>query len=233
MTRLPLPPGQKERTDFPRFGLDKYAGRFPDNPDCMTVAIDGDVQNPFATVAADFDALPRVEQTSDFHCVTTWSSCSLRWSGFRFADFYERLVVPRARPAAAVTFVVLRCQDGYRVGLPLEDLLMPDVLLADRLANEPLSIAHGAPMRLVAPAHYGYKNAKHLRAIEFWPDSRRYRPAGFRFMDHPRARVQLEERGRGLPGWMYRLVYRPLIGPTVRQFRVALERHMESAPPSS
>ena len=229
MTQPKLPPGQQERTDFPRFGLDKYAVRFPDHPDRVAVAIDGDVQIRFTAVASDFHSLQRVEQTSDFHCVTTWSRCGLRWSGFRFADFYERIVAPRARPAAAATFVVLFGQDGYRASLPLEDLLVPDVLLVDWLAGEPLSVAHGAPMRLVAPTHYGYKNAKHLRAIEFWRDARQYRSAGFWFMDHPRARVRFEERGRGLPGWLYRVAYRPLIGPTVRRFQSALDRHIRPA----
>jgi hypothetical protein len=44
-------------------------------------------------------------------------------------------------------------------------------------------------------------------------------------MDHPRARVALEERGKGLPGWMFRVLYRPLVGPTVRNFRKAVEQY--------
>jgi DMSO/TMAO reductase YedYZ molybdopterin-dependent catalytic subunit len=35
-----------------------------------------------------------------------------------------------------------------------------------------LTVAHGAPLRLVAPAHYGYKSAKHLSRIEFWRDGK-------------------------------------------------------------
>jgi hypothetical protein len=48
----------------------------------------------------------------------------------------------------------------------------------------------------VAPAHYGYKNVKHLRSIEFWRDARAYRLAGPRFLDHPSARVALERHQR-------------------------------------
>lgn len=226
-----LPRGQHERSDFPRFGLSRFADRFPRETDRIHLQIAGDIAEPI-TVADEFDRLPHVDQTSDFHCVTTWSRRALRWSGVPFAEFFRQLIVPRARPHADATFVILRCQDGYAVSLPLADLMADGVLLADRLDGEPLTIAHGAPLRLVAPAHYGYKNAKHLRGVEFWRDDRNYRPAAFRFMDHARARVALEERGRGAPGWVFRILYRPLVSPTIRRFRRALERHEGNPPPA-
>jgi DMSO/TMAO reductase YedYZ molybdopterin-dependent catalytic subunit len=220
---MQLPPGQHAIATLPRFGLAKFAERLPRDIDAIAFDVAGDVANPLR-VGEELGALPRVEHVSDFHCVTTWSVRSLRWSGVRFVDFHERIVVPRAQPLPDASFVVLCCRDGYRVSLPLADLLAADVLLADSLDGAPLPLAHGAPIRLVAPAHYGYKNAKHLCRIEYWRDASRYRPAAFRFMDHPRARVALEERGRGVPGWLLRYVYRPLIAPTIRRFRRALER---------
>jgi hypothetical protein len=45
-------------------------------------------------------------------------------------------------------------------------------------------------------------------------------------MDHPRARVALEERGRGLPGWLLRYLYRPLIPGTVTWFARAMAEHV-------
>ena len=144
---------------------------------------------------------------------------------FRFRDFYEAIVEPKAKPHAGADLVVLRSQDGFDESLPLEDLLAPDVLLADRLDGDRLPIAHGAPMRLVAPAHYGYENVKHLRSIEFWRDAREYRFARPAFMDHLRARVVLEERGHGVPAWILQKVYPALIPPIRWLFRIALERH--------
>jgi len=114
--------------------------------------------------------------------------------------------------------VLFRSQDGFRSILPLSDLLADDVILADRLDGEPLSAKHGAPLRLITPAHYGYKSAKHLTAIEFWPDERKFKPPMFRFMSHPRARVEFEERGLWFPGWFLRYLYRPLIKSTVKLF---------------
>ena len=178
-------------------------------------------------LSKELDQLQRVEQASDFHCVTTWTKRSVRWSGVRFAEFYEALVVPRASPTGDAEFVVLKGQDGYRVSMLLKDLLAPDVLLADAVDGQPLPIANGAPVRLVAPAHYGYKNAKHINRIEFWRDDGDYRSAAFSFMDHPRARVEYEERGKGVPGWLLRWVYRRSVEPARRRFQQALAEHLE------
>lgn len=225
-----LPPGQYEVDEFPRFGLSRFANRFPSETLRIRVTIAGDVGES-VTVSDELFELPRIEQTSDFHCVTTWTRRSLQWSGFRFSDFYERIAVPRTRPERDATFVILRCQDGYASSLPLADLLADTVVLADRLDGEPLTTAHGAPLRLVAPAHYGYKNPKHVCAVEFRRDDLQHRPAApFRFMDHPRARVAWEERGSGVPGWLLRYLYRPLVRPGIWLFRRALSRHASAKP---
>lgn len=218
-----LPPGQREIADFPRFGLLPFAERFPRELDAVRLDVSGDVANP-VSLESELTGLPRVEQVSDFHCVTTWTHRALVWSGYRFSDLYERIVVPLAQPLGEPSLVIFRAQDGYRSSLPLEDLLAPGVLLADRLDGEPLSVEHGAPLRLVAPAHYGYKSVKHLRRIEVHRDPKAFRPFGLRFMAHPRARVALEERGLWFPGWFLRHLYRPLIRPTAARFARAMKK---------
>ena len=222
-----LPPGQVETRDFPRFGLTPFAPRFPSELGAVRIRIGGEVAAPLE-ISQELGPLDYVTQRSDFHCVTTWTCKGIEWSGVRFADFFRELVQPLARPDASATTVVLRAQDGARVIMLLEDLMAPDVLLADRMDGEPLSIAHGAPLRLIAPAHYGYKNIKHLNRIDFFRSDADYRPFGWRFMEHPRARVALEERGRWFPGWLLRYLYRPLINPTVKRFDKALKAHLEA-----
>jgi DMSO/TMAO reductase YedYZ molybdopterin-dependent catalytic subunit len=224
----PLPVGQRERQDFPRFGLIPLAKRFPKD-DSRKLEVFGEVTQPIALADA-LEGLPRVEQVNDFHCVTTWSYRNLRWGGVRFVDFYNRVILRDARPHESATLVVIRGQDGARTGMLLDDLLSPDVLIADRLNGEPLTVEHGAPLRLIAPKHYGYKSVKHLSRLEFRRAAQGYRATGFQFMDHPRARVMLEERGRGLPGWVYRFLYRPLIPSTVRIFAKATKRYREHNP---
>lgn len=221
-----LPKGQHARDDFPRFGLIQYARRFPRETGAARLRISGDVIET-AELDTPLAGLPRVEQVSHFHCVTTWSRRGLRWSGVRFVDFYAQHILPRLADAAQVRTVVMRAQDGYRTTLPLVDLLAPEVLLADRLDGLPLSVEHGAPLRLVAPAHFGYKSPKYLSRLEFHRGDPKVRPAAFAFMDHPRARVAFEERGRWLPGRLLRFVYRPLIGPTAARFAKAMTAYLD------
>ena len=221
----PLPPGQIARDTHPRFGLPWLAYRFPTETGRPNIEIAGEVAKPMA-VSTELSLLPRLEQTSDLHCVTTWTKQSLRWSGISFRDFYEQLVLTHARPAEAAGLVVFFGQDGYRNALPLQDLLASDVILADGLDGAALSMEHGAPLRLVAPRHYGYKSVKHIKRIEFHRDQKKhYRIPGPGFMSHPRARVALEERGKYLPGWFYRIIYRPLIRLTIWAFRSGAARY--------
>jgi DMSO/TMAO reductase YedYZ molybdopterin-dependent catalytic subunit len=220
-----LPPGQREHDSFPRFGLTPYAKRFPREPRRIRLALMGGLHAPLALDDAAWSRLPRHEQHSDFHCVTTWSRRNLCWSGVRFGD-----IAALADPDPASTIVSLYGQDGYHAALPLEDLLAADVLLADRLDGEPLPLEHGAPLRLVAPAHYGYKSVKHLHHIAWLSEAPRYSPAVFSWMIHPRGRVALEERGRGLPGWLLRWLYRPMIGPTASRFERELAGYRARQP---
>lgn len=225
-----LPPGQTARDDFPRFGLTPYANRFPRELRRTELALGGDAVRE-GTIQMPTDALERVEQFSDFHCVTTWSHPHLRWGGVRFADFYRERLLPRLRAGAQPAWAALYGQDGYRTVMRLSDLLAHDVLLVDRLEGAPLSLDHGAPLRLVAPAHYGYKSVKHLSRLELWQRKPKVRTSALAFMDHPRARVANEERGRWVPGWVLRLLYRPLIDKTVLAFERAATAHAAAQGP--
>ncbi len=220
-----LPPGQQLRTDFPRFGLPQFVNRFPDTPDEINIRIHGDVSEPFYLDSTAFERLNKVQQISDFHCVTTWSCRGLQWGGYLFSDFFNTLIADQLIEAASVKYVVIRCQDGYRVCFCLSDLLADSVLLANSLNGEPLTVAHGAPIRLVAPALYGYKNARHVSGVEFMQELSRYKPVALKFMEHPRARVAYEERGKVLPGWILRYLYRPFVRYTIRKYSAAYNRY--------
>lgn len=214
----PLPPGQKESSLFPRFGLPQYANRFPTELDQVRMTIGGDIEE--FVVADDLALLPRVEQVSDFHCVTTWSKLNLKWSGYSFSDFYNTLILPKV--SDEINYVVLKAQDGYKTSLPLEDMMQPTVLLADHLDDEPLTVEHGAPIRLIAPDHYGYKNLKHIKRIGFYTERPQVKQGYLSFMDHPRARVAYEERVSTGPNLIFRYLYRFRIQSTIREFDKAV-----------
>lgn len=209
-----LPQGQREREDFPRFGMPAFAA-YRGTAQPFELRVKGRVAREMVVAAADLSEIQHMDQVSDLHCVTTWSYRAIRWSGYRFKDVYERILVPGAEPHPDAGWVVFRGADGYRASLLLEDALAADVMLADQMNNGALSLDHGAPLRLVAPAHYAYKSVKHLSGIEFWST---FKP-GPGLLEHPRARTALEERGRAFPGKLLRYAYKPLIRTTVRRFR--------------
>lgn len=219
-----LPPGQQERDTFPRFGLSQYANRFPENIDAIKVSISGDGLKQI-DISAAINEMKKSKQTSDFHCVTTWTKSGLNWEGIKFSDFYKEIILPKVEDGIKHKFVIFKAQDGYKTGLLLEDLIQEDVMLADGLNGDPLNIEHGAPIRLVTPKHYGYKNLKHLYKMEFYSEKKKVKQGFLSFMDHPRARVAQEERAVGGPGWFFRYLYRPLINGTVREFDKAMQKY--------
>jgi len=183
-----LPPGQREVSAFPRFGR-KPLQRLPTVPTEPAASIAGAVAHAADVPISDLQKLPSEERTADFNCVTTWCVRGLRWGGVPFRTFYEDAVVTRCRPAADVRWLRLVGLDGSSAIVALDDALSDEVLLADALDGEPLTLMHGAPLRFVSPAHYAYKSVKHLVRIELSVEQ----PA-LGADEHPRARVALEER---------------------------------------
>jgi DMSO/TMAO reductase YedYZ molybdopterin-dependent catalytic subunit len=222
-----LPRGQRAIDFFPRFGVPAYAERWPQVPGRPTLTIGGLVEATCTLALSDLAILPRVEITTDFHCVTTWTRKGLRWGGYRLVEVLDALVSPRCRPQAAARYLCFISLDGYRTCIDLRDI-DGETLLADRLDGTALSIEHGAPLRVIAPTLYGYKNPKHVCGIEFLADFRPGR-AERQTLAHPRGRVAHEERGRFLPGRVYRYLYRALIPMTLAAYeRAARRRNVRS-----
>lgn len=207
---MPLPPGQTPADHRP-FGLPRFGSVVPRVPETLTVTVTGTVQHPTQLPAATLTSLPaRTSRTADLHCVTTWSALDLSWTGVPFADVHAHLadLVHVRSSTGWVTFTGL---DGYSATMRLDDALAPGVLLADTMNDEPLTVSSGGPLRLVAPAHYGYKNVKHLCQIEYRAT---YTPGSASWKAHPRGRVAREERSRYLPGRLWRPIWRRVLPRT-------------------
>lgn len=222
---MTLPSGQHLISDFPRFGLSQYAERFPAAADSKSIEISGDVQNPCSLDLHTYE-LPMHDQISDFHCVTTWSCKNLHWRGYLFRDVFEEILKPHVQVDPEATHVIFCAQDGYKNILPLADLMAEDVMLATHLNEQPLSIAHGAPLRLVAPAHYGYKSVKHLKQIKFIRNPKAFKTVWYsQFLTHPRGRVAFEERGQGIPNWLFRIIFSRAINGNRIRFERAMHQY--------
>ena len=138
-----LPPGQKLTTKFPVLDL----GIKPEVPlNEWTLSLAGEVENPLTLDWAAFNALPQVEDVSDFHCVTTWSKYDCRWGGVAFTELYEKV-----QPKPEAKFVYFTGYDGYTTNVPLSQCLDDDVLIATHFEGEPISLEHGGRARVIVP----------------------------------------------------------------------------------
>ena len=216
---LDLPPGQRVAPIMPRFSA-RPRRPPPTVPSRPVIEVKGAVDS-FEIPLDQLSGLPRVELTADFHCVTTWSIPGLHWSGWRFDDVWGQIVMPALEPAATPTHVRAVGHDGYSAVLDLRDALQGDVTIVDSLEGRPLDRVHGAPLRLVSPAQYGYKSVKHLAMLVVHTSEPR---RGNGKIEHPRARVDIEERHASISGRLLRWPYRLLIVPTALMGRRSARR---------
>jgi len=155
-----LPPGQSLTLKWPVL----HYGSVPRfDPARWDFRITGLVEQPLRLSWEEFNRLPRIEDTSDFHCVTRWSRFDNRWGGVAFRELLRRVKLgPRAG------FVLVHAEQGFTANVPLPDLDRPNVLLATHHDGQPLTPEHGYPLRLIVPHLYAWKSVKWVRGIEFF-----------------------------------------------------------------
>jgi DMSO/TMAO reductase YedYZ molybdopterin-dependent catalytic subunit len=136
------------------------------DPKTWRLKISGLVDTPHELTYQQLLALPRTEDVADFHCVTGWTVKQVHWAGVRFDDL---LAAAGLKPEAKV-LRFFSAEYPYNDTLTLEQARLPKVMLAYEMDGKPLSRAHGAPVRVVIPEMYGYKNTKWVAEIHAQTD---------------------------------------------------------------
>ena len=126
------------------------------------LTIDGSVEHPTMLTWDDFMTLPQSDDTSDFHCVTTWSKLNIKWKGVRMLD-----LAALVQPNESATHIMCYGYDDYTTNISLEEALKPDVLLVHTVEGKPLPKEHGGPVRMITPQLYAWKGSKWINRIEF------------------------------------------------------------------
>jgi len=137
------------------------------DPATWRLNVGGLVEEELVLSHRELLALPRVTQVSDFHCVTGWTVKDVHWTGVRITDIFAK--VKPTPEANGLQFV--SAEKPYLDYLTMEQALLHDVMLAYAMNGEPLAREHGAPLRLVIPEMYGYKNVKWLSQINLVPEA--------------------------------------------------------------
>jgi DMSO/TMAO reductase YedYZ molybdopterin-dependent catalytic subunit len=132
--------------------------------------VGGLVERPAALSLADLRAMPSRTQITRHDCVEGWS-CIGKWTGVQLAEVLTQAgLKPNAR------YILFTCADElektldgsgrYYETIDLEDAFHPQTILAFDMNGAPLTVPHGAPLRLRVERQLGYKMAKYVMKIE-------------------------------------------------------------------
>ena len=110
------------------------------------------------------------EQITRLVCVEGWSAIAW-WAGLRFDDLL-RAHPPMsqakwARVESSVNLEATGNLDPYFMSIDLGTAHHPQTLLATHFNGQPLSVDHGAPLRLLVPVKLGLKNVKAITNITY------------------------------------------------------------------
>ncbi|MCJ2520163.1 MAG: molybdopterin-dependent oxidoreductase [Candidatus Thermoplasmatota archaeon] len=83
-----------------------------------------------------------------------------KWGGIPLGE-----ILGEADPLDAADWVLFTSEDDYTVAIPRSKAVEPSTMLALKMNNEPLTVSHGFPARIVVPGLYGMFSAKWLTRI--------------------------------------------------------------------
>lgn len=168
-------------------GTAEYNALAANNFTDWTLKVDGMVPNPLQFSLAQLMAAPRRTQITRHDCVEGWSAIG-EWAGVPLG-----LLLRRAGMSSNAKFVVFHCADSaggmpYYESIDMIDAFHPQTILATHMNGAPLTVGHGAPLRLRVERQLGYKQAKYVMRVEavaslddiyggkggYWEDRRGY-----------------------------------------------------------
>ncbi|MCW3835243.1 molybdopterin-dependent oxidoreductase [Sphingomonas canadensis] len=145
----------------PEYGA-LLAGNFAD----WRLTVGGLVARPLSLSLPQLRAMPQRAQITRHDCVEGWSAIG-KWQGPQLSRLLD---LAGLRDAAR--YIVFHCADRmgngsfYYESIDLVDALHPQTILAWAMNGKPLTVGHGAPVRLRVERQLGYKHAKYVSRIE-------------------------------------------------------------------
>ena len=148
----------------------EFDGLVADEFASYKLRISGLVEVPQELSLADLKAMPKQEQITTHFCIQGWSGVA-KWGGVPMHQILA-LVRPTSQARYAVFYSLADGADGGRYYDVHEIFNMRHELtiLAYEMNGAPLSVLHGAPLRLRCENELGFKMVKWITAIEFVHD---------------------------------------------------------------
>ena len=134
-------------------------------PQDWELRVTGLVRNPLILTYTQLLTMPRTNLYATLRCVDNPVAGHLMstayWSGVRLSD-----LLALAQPLSQATTIVFHAADRFTEPFALADPSYESALLAYAMNGETLPQVHGAPVRVVLPGWYGFRNIKWLQEIE-------------------------------------------------------------------
>lgn len=143
----------------------EWQSHLADNFARWALRVDGLVLRPLDLPLAALKARPQRAQITRHDCVEGWSAIG-KWQGPQLGPILNTAgLLPAAR------YIVFHCADRfgeapYYESIDLIDAFHPQTILAWAMNDAPLTVGHGAPLRLRVERQLGYKQAKFVTRIE-------------------------------------------------------------------
>jgi sulfoxide reductase catalytic subunit YedY len=131
------------------------------------LAVGGLVAEPASLSLDDLHRLGHREQITQHFCIQGWSGVA-KWGGVPMSAVLD-LVRPDPKARWVVFYSFAEGADGglYYDAQDIDQMRSELVMLAYDMNGEPLTFAHGAPLRLRNEMQLGFKMVKWLQGIEF------------------------------------------------------------------
>ncbi len=149
-----------ELTPEDGFRVNSKDGDDPDiTLDGWTLTVEGLVSRPGRYTMETIAALPKKVMNTRHCCVEGWSMVP-KWGGTPLRNLLQIAGMdPRAK------YLAVESADDYSTSYDMPSALHAQTLLCYEAYGKPLSISHGAPLRIVMPTKLGYKSAKWIRRL--------------------------------------------------------------------
>lgn len=148
-------------------GTPEYSGWVADKFASFRLKVYGLVNKPLELSMAQIKSMPARTQITKHDCVEGWTAVG-EWHGPTVGSLLKLADVQ-----SKAKYIVFHCADHYHgAALPyyesidMFDAFHPQTILAWAMNGSPVTVPHGAPLRLRAERHLGYKQAKYVVGME-------------------------------------------------------------------
>ena len=116
--------------------------------------------NPLDLKLVELYAMPSARKTLRIHCEAGWSA-DVPWEGIPISSLLEQAGLS----LKDIAHVTIKATTGYSRTLSSNEVANLDCMIALKVGGAPLTVDHGYPARLVAPARSGLDWVKYVDRI--------------------------------------------------------------------